>query len=501
MKKDILIKLTSTPSKLIGFVLLVAAMVVVQSCKKKLPFSYQVQDRKLLMFDQIKTDTNFSIFVEALEKTQLSSVINSYGPYTVFAPDNSGFRKYFALKGKKSLADFALDSLSNIIRYHIILARQGDGALSAANFIQGPQTTASANGDLINIDISKGYKNNAVANAVALIYNTDNEYSNGLLHKMDGVLDPPILTIGEFLLANPSTFSIITSGLQKAGLMDTLTKLNNPFGVRTRLTLFAETNDVLRANGINDYNGYSTDSLVRYMRNHLVAGSASSKGYTRNNTAIAALNVIDRYDSTVGTLDGEDWLYFNLAATNLIDVTTNFTVSDLSMRNGIIHNVSKPLVFTGPTKKRTQILHYFYLNEAYGYGVTGTANGAAPIANLSSGGTTFRWYPDGPGNHLFFPGDSPGDSCVVVVKGIKRGKYQFVVSGKGGGRGTYQIWNGADSLFTYNFSFVGLPTYRQNYILGTYDFKSSGNKRIRFVNTNVGNGQLNVECFVLNPVE
>ncbi|MBC7652090.1 MAG: fasciclin domain-containing protein, partial [Deinococcales bacterium] len=319
MKKNTFLNFISKTYNAIGLVLFVAAIVVVQSCSRDLGFSYQVQDRKLLMFDQIKADTNFSIFVEGLEKTNLSSVINSYGPYTVFAPDNRGFRKYFALKGKKGLADFALDSLANILRYHIVLSKPGDGPLLAANFVQGPQGTASSNGDLINIDISKGFKNNAVANAVALIYNTDNEYYNGLLHKMDGVLDPPILTIGEFLLANPATFSIITSGLQKAGLMDTLIKLNNPLGVRTRITLFAETNDVLRANGVTDYNGYSQDSLIRYMRNHLVAGANGSKSYTRNNTPIPQLGLLDRYDSTLATLDGEDWLYFDLAATNLIE--------------------------------------------------------------------------------------------------------------------------------------------------------------------------------------
>lgn len=504
MKKNTLLNFISKTYNSIGLLLFVAAIVAVQSCSRDLGLSYQVQDRKQLMFDQIKADTNFSIFVEALEKTQLSSVINSYGPYTVFAPDNRGFRKYFALKGKNSLADFALDTLTNIIRYHIVLAKPGDGALLAANFIQGPQSTASASGDLINIDISKGFKNNAVANAVALIYSTDNEYSNGLLHKMDGVLDPPILTIGEFLLANPATFSIITSGLQKAGLMDTLTKLNNPLGVRTRLTLFAETNDVLRANGINDYNGYSQDSLVRYMRNHLVAGANSSKSYTRNNTPIVQLGLLDRWDSTLATLDGEDWIYFDLAATHLIDGTTDFTVSDLSMRNGIIHNVSKPLSFTN-TKKRTQIYHICWSNPAYCYGPAGFSQGASPVPNVSGG--NFRWYYDG-GNYngttitnlLFMAPAAINDSLILVVSGIKRGKYQIRVSGKGGGtRGTYQLNFGADSLTTYNFNYPGAPgNFRQNALLATYDFKTSGNKRMKLIARNTSG--INLECFVFTPV-
>lgn len=499
MKKNIFLTFVSKAYTKVGLLVVLAAIILLQSCSRDLGFSYQVQDRKLLMFDQIKLDTNFSIFVEGLEKTNLSSVLNSYGPYTVFAPDNRGFRKYFALKGKSSLADFALDSLSNILRYHIVLAKPGSGALAAANFIQGPQETASASGDLINIDISKGFKSNAVANAVALIYNTDNEYYNGLLHKMDGVLDPPILTIGEFLLANPSTFSILTSGLQRAGLMDTLTKLNNPFGVRTRITLFAETNEVLRANGINDYNDFSQDSLVRYMRNHLVAGTGSSKGYTRNNVAVPALKLVDRWDTTLATLDGEDWIYMDLAAPNLIDVSTRFTVSDLSMRNGIIHNVSRPLVFSGPTKKRTQIWHQFWNGQAFAFGINGITNGASPVANATAG--NFRWYPDGPNNHLFYNPDSIDDSLVIIIRGVKRGKYRIEASGKRGfgNRGTYQVAHRGDSITTYNFNFTNLSEFRQAVTIGTYEFKTSGDKRIAFICKGIGG--LNMDSFVLNPVD
>lgn len=501
MKNNILSKFVNSTYATI-FVI-VSSIALLQSCSRDLGFSYQVADRKLLMFDQIKADTNFSIFVEGLEKTNLSSVLNSYGPYTVFAPNNTGFRKYFALKGKSGLSAFALDTLANILRYHIVPAKPGDGALYAANFIQGPQATASSSGDLINIDISNGFKSTAVANATALIYSTDNEYYNGLLHKMDGVLDPPIQTIGEFLLSNPSTYSIITSGLQRAGLMDTLTKLNNPLGVRTRITLFAETNDVLRANGVTDYNGYSQDSLVKYMRNHLVAGAGGRKSYTRNNTAIAQLGLKDRWDTTLATLDGEDWIYLDLAAPRLINGTTDFTVSDLSMRNGLIHNVSKPLTFTN--NKRTQIYHQCWAYPAFCYGPAGFAPGASPVANVSSG--NFRWYYDGGvyngttiTNLLFMLPASINDSLVMVVSGVKRGKYEIRVSGKGGGtRGTYQVNFGADSITTYNFNYPGAPgNFRQNALLGTYDFKTSGNKRLKLIAKNTSG--INLECFVFTPV-
>jgi uncharacterized surface protein with fasciclin (FAS1) repeats len=475
------------------------AVVLLPSCKRDLDFSYQVQDRKTLMFDQLKTDTSMSILVEALEKTKLSGVLNSYGPYTLFAPDNGAFRKYFKLKGKNGLADFTDSALTTILRYHILPVR-----LKAGEFIQGPQSTASSSGDNINIDISKGYKSTAVANATALIYETDLEYYNGYMHKMNGVLDPPTLTIGEFLKSNPDRYSIITSGLEKAGLMDTLSSLVNSAGTRIRLTLFAETNDVLQAAGITNYNGYAQDSLVKYMRNHIVPGIGVRSGYTHFTPAWSQLGLIERWDSAVATLDGQDWIYFDLAASHLIDSTTDFTASDLSMRNGLVHNVNKPIVYTGSTKKRTQIYHPFWTNPCYCYGIPNFADGASPTPNVSAG--NFRYYFDGinvNGSQVtyltFMQPDGVNDSMVVVVKNVKRGKYKIEVSGKGGGRGTFQLNYRNDSITTYNFSFLNLPTYRQRYVLGTYDFKTSGDKRLNFICKVVGG--INVECLVLTPVD
>src|SRR5581483_7645207 len=135
-----------------------------------------------------------------------------------------------------------------IMIYHILPTR-----LKAEEFIQGPQATATGAGDYISIDISKGYKSTAVANGIATIYQTDLEYYNGFVHKMDAVLDPPVLTIGQFLQNNPDKYSIFVGGLQRAGLMDTLTSLTNSSGVRNRLTLFCETNDVLQKAGITTF--------------------------------------------------------------------------------------------------------------------------------------------------------------------------------------------------------------------------------------------------------
>jgi uncharacterized surface protein with fasciclin (FAS1) repeats len=464
------------------------------ACSKKLDFSYQVQDRQVLMFDMLKQDTSLSIAVQALQRANLAGALDSYGPYTFFAPDNSAFRKYFANHGKSKLDDLTDSALKVIMTYHILPVR-----LKAEDFIQGPQATPTGGGDYISIDISKGYKSTAVANGIATIYQTDIEYYNGYVHKMDGVLDPPVLTIGQFLSSNPDKYSILIGGLQRAGLMDTLTNLTNSGGTRIRLTLFAETNDVLRQAGIQSFDNLSQDSLVRLMRDHIVPGGGFSSGYTHHTTSVTTLDVVDRWDSTVLTLDQQDWIYFNLAAPHLIDSTTDFAASDIIMRNGLMHNVSLPLSFPD-SKKRTQLYHIFWMETNYCYGIPGFSNGnSTPVANGSSG--NWRYYYETsdpiPVNYLFMSPDGIGDSLVTVVRNVRRGKYKIEIDYKAAfNRGTYELMCGTDSIGTVDMR-TG-ATFRQKLVLGTYNFTYSGNKRLNFVCQRVGG--IDVNCLVLTPV-
>lgn len=453
------------------------------------------------MLDQLRADTSMSLAVQALERGNLAGALNSYGPYTFFAPDNNAFRKYFQNQGKKGLEGFTDSALRTIMMYHILPTR-----LKAEEFIQGPQATATGAGDYISIDISRGYKSTAIANGVANIYQTNLQFYNGYMHKMDAVLDPPVLTIGQFLKNNPDKYSVFVGGLQKAGLMDTLTNLTNSSGTRIRLSLFAETNDILQKAGITTFDNLPMDSLVKLMRDHILPGSNFSASYTHHTTSYPSIGLIDRWDSTILCLDGQDWIYFNLAAPHLIDSTTDFTASDIILRNGVMHNVSLPLSFPA-TKKRTQIFHTFWSATNYCYGIPGFTNGnSSPVANASSG--NWRYYYDGTSipadksvvnNLLFMNPDGVNDSLVTVVKNVRKGKYSIAINGKGGSRGTFQLMCGQDLISApVNMGFPGYPTYRQNYVIGTYEFKTSGDQRLNFVCTVVGG--INVECMVLTPV-
>lgn len=477
-------------------------LLVLNACKEE-PFSFQESQRQVLMMDVIRQDTSLSIAVQALEKAKMAGTLNTYGPFTFFAPDNSAFRKYFKNQGKSGLNDYTEEEVKTLMIYHVLPAR-----LKASEFIQGPQTYATGRGDYITIDISKGYKSTALVNGKATAYQTDIEYSNGYLHKMDGVLDPPTLTIGQFMLQNPDKYSIMIGGLQRAKLMDTLVNLVNANNERIRLTLFAETNDVLKAAGITSFDNVPLAELKKQMQYHIIKGTNFSSSYTFLTQAHPAIGLVERWDNTILTLNNDEWIYFNLAGAKLMNnETVNFTASDIIMKNGVLHNVDNRLVFH-PGIKRTQIYHQFSTAFNQPYGIPGFTPNSPPVPLVMSG--NWRTLSENPtpvpsrGNPtitLVAFMDNVGDSVITLVKNVKKGKYSFEVNVKSGGRPTIQLMHGDDNIgVPVNYgSQNGKPgSYEQRLPIGTYEFKTSGDKRIKLRNTTAGT--LVVDCLVLTPV-
>jgi len=465
-----------------------------QSCKKP-AFSYQEQTRSVLAYEQMKQDTSLSIAVAALEKANLAPTLNTYGPFTFFAPDNKAFRKFFQAKGKSSLNDFTADEVKFYMIYHIMPVR-----LKSGDFVQGPQPQPSGMGDFISLDISQGFKFNTIANGVAHVYETDIEYSNGLVHKMDAVLDPPTLTIGQFLEQNSSSYSIMIAGLKRANLWDTLTNLTDVNGQRIRLTLFAENNAVLTAAGITSFDSWPLDQLDTLLRYHMIAGAGFSSTYTKKTDAKPVIGIEERWDSTILTLNRQQYLYFDLAAPKFINSVANFIASDVIMRNGVLHSVDKHLAFN-PGIKRTQIYHWFRgaLATTFAYGIPGVTPTQQAAVN---GSGNWRTFAENNREFLFYNPDGVNDSMVTVVPNVRAGKYRIEVNYKAGGRGDYQLM--------YRNDLIGIPVnmglrgpgattdYDPRTVIGTYQFATSGDKRLSFVCTRVGG--FAAENLVLTPV-
>ncbi len=479
--------------KVILAVLLLA--VLTAGCEQE-EISFQEQNRKLLMMDMLRQDTPLTIAVQALDKASMSGTLNAYGPITLFAPDNNAFRKYFKNVGKTSINDFSEAEIKTLMVYHVLGTR-----LRASDFIPGPQPFTTGRGDYITLDISRGIKSDALANGKAKLYETDIEYSNGVMHKMDAVLDPPILTIGQFLEQN-TQYSIMVGGLRRAGLLDTLVKLTNPAGERTRLTLFAETNEVLQAAGISSFDNMPIEELRANMRYHLLAGGAFTSQYAGFTPEVPTIGVIERWDNTLSTLDPNSHIYYNIATLKPINTNIDFRGSDILMQNGVLHNVDKHMVYSSAVP-RTQIMHIFTNALNYAYGLPGVSSTTQPPVNSVSG--RFRMFAE-PSSHprtsamvLYFEPDTKDDSLVTVVKNVRKGKYKIAINYKSGTRGDLQMMFEQDKIGPVK-GYSAAPTYYQNMEIGTYEFKTSGDKRIKWVTLATNIRTVVMDVMVLTPV-
>ena len=143
--------------------------------------------------DNIAAVKDFSILSNALKVAALDETFQSNGPFTVFAPVDSAFKKL-----PKDKLDSLLDpknkiSLTNILTYHAIAGklsskdmekqiRAGKGQAVFTTLAGGKLTaTINQNRNIVLTDESGGQ---------SIISSFDIEQSNGILHVLTSVLIP-----------------------------------------------------------------------------------------------------------------------------------------------------------------------------------------------------------------------------------------------------------------------------------------------------------------------
>lgn len=161
-----------------------------------------------------KRPNDFSEFQKLLDTTQVLGLLNAYGEYTLFAPDNDAMKKFFATNGKSSLEDFQLDTLKKIVYDHIIKGY----IVSTEEFIDGlmPYLTMS---ERFVATSSKSVNNKLIytVNENSSIIQKDIKVSNGIIHVIDEVLNPSTLNIVQAIAADDK-FKIFYAALLKTEL-------------------------------------------------------------------------------------------------------------------------------------------------------------------------------------------------------------------------------------------------------------------------------------------
>ncbi|MCW3787002.1 fasciclin domain-containing protein [Plebeiibacterium sediminum] len=355
MKKNI--NLRYKTSAILGFAIIFA--LVVFSCEPY-EITYETSSDQL-MGEYIESNADCSIFWNLAETTGNASFIKAYGTYTCFVPTNDAFETYFTEQGKSALTDFSEEELENIFKYHII-----NDTIRTQDFTDGKMRTSSMNGRYITTGASiQGTDAYYTINKKSLVTDADIMLGNGIVHKVNAVLDPPVKTVAELIVENDA-YSIFSQALQTTGIYDTLMIADNWY------TVFVESDEVYARENVNInsyddlYNKYCNtgdptdpaDSLYLYMAYHCFKDCSYMADLIQKSATVTmapneVVTITDKSDSIIinqTTIAGTTYPGANIKEENSDNICYNGVFHELD-DDIYIRVLSPTAVFWDPTRQ------------------------------------------------------------------------------------------------------------------------------------------------------
>ncbi|QLE01947.1 fasciclin domain-containing protein [Galbibacter sp. BG1] len=305
------------------FVFVALLLVGAVSCSDDDDGNMTPPDPELTITETAATDPDLTTLVAALSRTGLDATLNQEGTFTVLAPTNQAFVDLGV-----DLASISDADLENILLNHVF----GE-VLLAADLSTSYKSTLAMGPNETMVSMFINTDDNVEFNGVSSPIATDITATNGVIHKVDGVLTIP--SVRDHALANPN-FSILVEALERFG--DQYTGLldgteGSPF------TVFAPTNEafanLLDMLGAESLDGIDDETLEAVLTYHVVAGAnATSGALTDGQMVSTALGE----DLTIGTADG------GVQVMDATEVDANVIAADVQAGNGVIHAIDKVLL-------------------------------------------------------------------------------------------------------------------------------------------------------------
>lgn len=127
------------------------------------------------------TDADLSILVGLVTMAGLVDTLSSPGPFTVFAPINPAFFAVLSDLGLDPTASYEGDVVAGLLTYHVV-----EGTYMASDIVDG-LTLETVNSEILEFGVDA---DGVTVNGETVIV-ADIAASNGVIHKIDGVLLPP----------------------------------------------------------------------------------------------------------------------------------------------------------------------------------------------------------------------------------------------------------------------------------------------------------------------
>jgi len=196
---------------------------ILSSCMDNTPVNVSTFTQEMMGQYLQDRGSEFSEFTRLMDTTEVLGLVNAYGKYTLFAPNNTAMKAFYASKGRTSLKEFQLDTLKKIAYDHLIKGY----IIKSNSFTDGlmPYLTMSdrfvATSSQVVNKVFYYY-----INATSAVIAKDIEVSNGVIHEIDRVLTPSALTVSQSIGKDPK-FTIFNEALEKTGLVNQITAIRD----------------------------------------------------------------------------------------------------------------------------------------------------------------------------------------------------------------------------------------------------------------------------------
>lgn len=394
-------------------------------------------------------DSIYSEFKKAMDAGNMSSLLSTRGPYTLFLPDNDAMFDYYEEEGIPPVdVNDDSDYWRNFVLNHVV-----PGIYKTGDIPPGSIPEVNGLGDYLIADIEyvegvgQGF---LIINKESYVTDENEETANGVIHRINRVIDIVDQTTAE-ILEEIGSYQIFLEGLRLTGIIDTLNKVKVPYGttdVRARYTILAVPDSVYNREGIagiddlvamfDDNNGDLTDprnGLYRYMDYHCLEGT-----YYTSSLLDGTYPTISR-ESLVNIVS--EGLVFKINLDPETDEYTEILVSNSNIpaKNGAIHTVNTLLE---DAELPPEVIHIEMTEfpdimemDCFRSEIRNFMDGQNSFANIKWKTAPYCQYYYKPGEPCSF------NDCIVMAEGyweveatipkIKAGKYEMIIRFKKGG--------------------------------------------------------------------
>lgn len=107
-------------AKLLSNVCYLVILVVMGACSNSDDYYDRPSWLEPPIYDVLKEKGNFTMYLDAVDRTLYRSVLQGSGNYTVFAPNDEAFQKFLSEKGYTSIESIPVEELTKIIGYSMV---------------------------------------------------------------------------------------------------------------------------------------------------------------------------------------------------------------------------------------------------------------------------------------------------------------------------------------------------------------------------------------------